>query len=82
MKECMQLILNIFYINIRPSLIVKSNQQGRDKVLESNGKYAFLLESSVNEYLNERKPCDTIKVGENLDSKGKFYVYIYILMNI
>ena len=34
------------------------------------GKYAFLLESSVNEYLNERKDCDTMKVGENLDSKG------------
>ena len=50
---------------------MKSNQQGRDKVLESNGTYAFLLESSVNEYLNERKPCDTIKVGGNLDSKGK-----------
>jgi hypothetical protein len=51
--------------------VVKNNQQGREKVLNSNGKYAFLLESSVNEYLNERKPCDTIKVGENLDSKGK-----------
>jgi hypothetical protein len=24
----------------------------------------------VNEYLNERKPCNTIKVGNNLDSKG------------
>jgi len=28
------------------------------------------LESSVNEYLNERQPCDTIKVGSELDSKG------------
>ena len=37
---------------------------------ESRGKYAYLLESSVNEYLNERKPCDTTKVGSNLDSKG------------
>jgi ionotropic glutamate receptor len=37
---------------------------------ESKGKYAFLLESSVNEYLNERQPCDTMKVGPNLDSKG------------
>ena len=37
---------------------------------ESRGKYAFLLESSINEYLNERSPCDTIKVGKNLDSKG------------
>lgn len=39
-------------------------------IRESKGKYAFLLESSVNEYLNERYPCDTMKVGSNLDSKG------------
>lgn len=37
---------------------------------QSKGKYAFLLESSVNEYLNEREPCNTMKVGNNLDSKG------------
>ena len=37
---------------------------------EKAGKYAFLLESSVNEYLNERKPCNTMKAGNNLDSKG------------
>ena len=29
---------------------------------ESKGKYAFLIESSTNEYTNERSPCDTIKV--------------------
>jgi len=34
------------------------------------GKYAFLLESSLNEYQNEREPCNTMKVGNNLDSKG------------
>lgn len=32
--------------------------------------YAFLIESTTNEYHNNRKPCDTIKVGANLDSKG------------
>lgn len=37
---------------------------------QTKGKYAFLLESSVNEYLNEREPCNTMKVGNNLDSKG------------
>ena len=36
----------------------------------SKGKYAFLIESSTNEYQNERNPCDTIKVGKNLDAKG------------
>lgn len=29
-----------------------------------------MLESSVNEYQNEREPCNTMKVGNNLDSKG------------
>ena len=29
-----------------------------------------MLESSLNEYLNERLPCDTMKVGNDLDSKG------------
>jgi ionotropic glutamate receptor len=39
-------------------------------VRASKGKYAFLIESSTNEYQNERSPCDTIKVGKNLDAKG------------
>jgi hypothetical protein len=52
------------------SVFVKSNQEGVNKVRSMRGKYAFLLESSVNEYLNERMPCDTMKVGTNLDSKG------------
>jgi len=34
------------------------------------GKYAFLLESTMNEYYNQRKPCNTMMVGDNLDSKG------------
>ena len=51
-------------------VFVKSNHEGINKVRKSKGKYAFLLESSVNEYLNEREPCNTMKVGPNLDSKG------------
>lgn len=53
-----------------PSVFVKSNAEGIQKVRDSKGQYAFLLESSLNEYLNERMPCDTIKVGSDLDSKG------------
>lgn len=53
-----------------PSVFVKTNADGVQKVRDSKGKYAYLLESSLNEYLNEREPCDTIKVGNNLDSKG------------
>jgi glutamate receptor, ionotropic, invertebrate len=52
------------------SVFVKSNQEGVDRVRSKKGKYAFLLESSINEYLIERQPCDIMKVGSNLDSKG------------
>lgn len=34
------------------------------------GRYAFLLEETANEYENTRKPCDTMKVGTNLNSLG------------
>ena len=30
----------------------------------------FHPESTMNDYKNERKPCNTMKVGSNLDSKG------------
>jgi len=39
-------------------------------VRESKGKYAFLIESTTNEFTNERLPCDTMRVGKNLDAKG------------
>ncbi|CAF1193179.1 unnamed protein product [Rotaria sordida] len=51
-------------------VLVKSNEEGISKVRKSRGKYAFLLESIKNEYTNERAPCDTMKIGSNLDSKG------------
>lgn len=51
-------------------MFVKSNEEGIAKVRESKGKYAFLMESTTNDYMNQRKPCDTMKVGSNLDSKG------------
>ncbi|XP_033112961.1 glutamate receptor 2-like [Anneissia japonica] len=53
-----------------PPPFVKTNQQGVNRVRQSDGKYAFLLESTVNEYHNQQLPCDTLKVGSNLDSKG------------
>ena len=30
----------------------------------------FLIEFTTNDYINMRDPCDTMKVGINLDSKG------------
>ena len=50
------------------STFVKSNEEGIERVRQ--GKYAFLIESTTNDYNNQRQPCDTMKVGGNLDSKG------------
>ncbi|XP_064637978.1 glutamate receptor-like isoform X2 [Lineus longissimus] len=47
-----------------------TTQAGVEKVRDSNGKYAFLLESTMNEYMNQQEPCTTMRVGSNLDSKG------------
>lgn len=50
------------------SAFVTSNDEGIGRVRQ--GKYAFLIESTTNDYTNQRQPCDTMKVGGNLDSKG------------
>uniref|UniRef100_A0A3P8VC89 Glutamate receptor n=1 Tax=Cynoglossus semilaevis TaxID=244447 RepID=A0A3P8VC89_CYNSE len=53
-----------------PSVFVRNTDEGVARVRKSKGKYAYLLESTMNEYIEQRKPCDTMKVGGNLDSKG------------
>lgn len=53
-----------------PSPTVNSNKKGWEKVKESKGEYAFLLESTTNEYYNQQKPCNTMKVGDNLNQNG------------
>ena len=50
-------------------VITKSNSLGIERVKESNGRYAFLMESSSIEYIMERD-CDLAKVGGELDSKS------------
>jgi len=57
-----------FMTTTEPSVFVMSNEDGIARVRQ--GKYAFLIESTKNDYTNQRKPCDTMKVGSNLDSKG------------
>ena len=59
-----------FMSSAEPSVFVGSNEDGVKQVRGSNGRYAFLTESTTNDYINQRKPCDTMKVGSNLDSKG------------
>ena len=53
----------------KQNLFVDSYREGIRRVRENKGKYAFLIESTLNDYINERQPCDTMKVGRNL---GKY----------
>ncbi|XP_031766702.2 glutamate receptor ionotropic, kainate 2-like isoform X1 [Galleria mellonella] len=53
----------------RPSVFVKNNDEGVDRVLKSKRTYAFLMESTAIEYQLERH-CDLMQVGGLLDSKG------------
>ena len=53
-----------------PTRLVTTTARGIELVRKFNGQYAFLLESSQNEYTAGQKPCDTMRVGKNLDSKG------------
>ena len=59
-----------FMSSAEPSVFENRTDLGVERVRNSKGKYAFLLESTMNEYYNQRKPCNTMKVGGNLDSKG------------
>ncbi|TRY61678.1 hypothetical protein TCAL_07990 [Tigriopus californicus] len=50
-------------------VMVSSNEEGLQKVLESDGGYAYLMESSSIMYIVERN-CELVQVGGNLDNKG------------
>ncbi|XP_023178758.1 glutamate receptor 1 isoform X6 [Drosophila hydei] len=58
------------YMNGNPHLSVRTYDEGIRRVRTSKGKYALLVESPKNEYVNARAPCDTMKVGRNIDTKG------------
>lgn len=58
------------YMESKRNVFVNSYDEGIRRVRASKGKYALLIESPKNDYINERKPCDTMKVGRNLDAKG------------
>ncbi|KAJ3590013.1 hypothetical protein NHX12_007970, partial [Muraenolepis orangiensis] len=51
----------------QPSVFVKSTEEGIVRVLHSN--YAFLLESTMNEYYRQRN-CNLTQIGGLLDTKG------------
>jgi len=56
------------FMNTQQDVFVGTTLEGIERVRQ--GKYAFLIESTTNDYTNQREPCDTMKVGSNLDSKG------------
>ena len=58
------------FMNSESGVLTETVEMGVEQVRKSKGRYAFLLESTMNEYYNQRKPCNTMKVGDNLDSKG------------
>ncbi|XP_049961019.1 glutamate receptor 1-like [Schistocerca serialis cubense] len=58
------------FMNSRKNVFVRTYDEGIRRVRTSKGKYALLIESPKNDYINEREPCDTMKVGRNLDAKG------------
>ncbi|CAH0713965.1 unnamed protein product, partial [Brenthis ino] len=53
----------------RPSVFVKNNNEGLERVLKGKRGYAFLMESTAIEYQLERN-CNLMQVGGLLDSKG------------
>jgi glutamate receptor, ionotropic, invertebrate len=53
----------------KPPVFTKSNNEGVQRVLESDGNYAYLMESNSIQYQIERN-CDLIQIGGLLDSKG------------
>ncbi|CAH0752654.1 unnamed protein product [Diatraea saccharalis] len=52
----------------KPTVFVNNNEEGKDRVLRSKGKYAFFMESTAIEYYTHRN-CELKMVGGNLDSK-------------
>lgn len=51
----------------QPSVFVKSTEEGIARVL--NSKYAFLMESTMNEY-HRGLNCNLTQIGGLLDTKG------------
>ncbi|GBP79802.1 Glutamate receptor ionotropic, kainate 2 [Eumeta japonica] len=52
----------------KPSVFEATNDEGRERVLRSKGKYVFFMESTALEYYTARN-CDLKMVGPKLDAK-------------
>ncbi|XP_066945637.1 glutamate receptor 1-like [Macrobrachium rosenbergii] len=58
------------FMSSRPHVFTSTYEEGIERVRNSKGKYAFLLESVKNDYINEQLPCNTMKIGQDLNSNG------------
>lgn len=58
-----------------PTVFVKDNDEGKDRVLKSRRMYAFIMESTSIEYMTN-KDCRLTRVGGLLDSKGKAVIFM------
>ena len=65
-----------FMSNHRSEVMVGSNTEGIAKVVNDNGKYAYMMESSSIQYIIERN-CKVTQIGGNLDTKVK-RIHTYI----
>ncbi|GFS12028.1 glutamate receptor [Elysia marginata] len=59
-----------YMMSAQPSVFVQKHEEGIARVRNSKAKYAYLTESTTIDYVSSRKPCDTLKVGNNLNSDG------------
>lgn len=51
-----------------PTVLTNTNNEGKERVLRSNGKYVFFMESTTIEYYI-KQDCNLTMVGSKLDSK-------------
>ncbi|GFN84365.1 glutamate receptor 1 [Plakobranchus ocellatus] len=58
------------FMTSQPDVFAENNDDGIERVRNSKSKYVFLIESTLNEYYSSREPCNTMRAGANLDSKG------------
>ena len=48
--------------------MVSGNDEGIERVINSDGKYAFFMESTSIQYIIERQ-CEVTQIGGTLDTK-------------
>lgn len=54
-----------------PDVLAPTVKAGVERVITSKKDYAFILESTMNEYFNQRRPCTTVKVSVGLKGEVK-----------